>query len=638
MFNRLFRRPSSDSLVVSTTGIAHENNFSGREYHIVRSADEILSEEKCAAKVRRVKRLISATEEVWQKHYLSTIKQFVELVQGAPASEAHHHSYHGGLVEHTLEVLAAGVQIAQGYMLPPNVEPEMLLQSVDRWRFGAFVAILAHDLGKIATDIEFVYRERGGAFVKWHPWTGSMPIGAEYVYRYKPRLANSAIGKTLHEKASISLVPCLLTKEAILWIYSDVELVGQFLNTITASSAGGGAIAEIVRKADKSSVANSMGAHYTAEDSRPSGLTLHEKALVVLRKLIDDGDLRRNRPGAAVWTTETHTWVVSRVGVEAIKSRLQTEGHKGIPNNPVRMFEHFQAQGITISPENGDNTWRAEVNDFGRDWKQILTFMCFENGTIWPTRTPEIFDGTITPVDDQDKPIIGPAELARVEEVNSSQAGGDSQVVIPIDSEISTHIIKHSSTSIVATNGGDNPKLAQPESGVSAKKDPDVFETNRIIVSEKEAKPIATTQGTYKKDGKPNISEAELRKHPFFNWLLEGISHRSIKVNEPQAMVHIVGDSVALVTPAIFHKFFESAVQKKRFEMKGQGKPIFTLLQKEVFAFGVAKIGEKGQKIWSLTVTGGRKKGAMSAILIQREYFPSLGNLSPNKAVNLSEE
>lgn len=640
MLKRLFTKTNSEEL----TQESDQGNFvPRREYYVVQAGQEIIQDAKYAHQVRRVKRLISATDVVWQKHYLHTIERFAELVQGAPASESHHHSHHGGLIEHTLDVLATGVQVAQGFMLPPNVEPEKLLESVDRWRFGVFVAIIAHDLGKVATDIEFVYRQRGGEFEKWHPWLGPMPVNAEYVYRYKPRLTNSAVGKSLHERASISIVPQLLTKEATLWIYSDVELVGQLLNTITSSTAGGGVIAEIVRQADKASVASSMGAHQIGERSHSAALTLHEKSLNALRQLIDDGDLKRNRPGAAVWSTETHTWVVSRVGVEAIKAKLISEGHKGIPNNPVRMFEHFQAQGITISPENGDNTWRAEVNDFSRGWVQILTFMCFANETIWPTRMPEIFDGSITPVDENDKPIgLLPttAEQVPMQEVAKSREVQPRPVPTEKPSVVESTIAPESSppkTPVKKPAAAATPKpsvknVQTPPESKSAKS----FSTQRQGL--KPEKTVVERTSTYTDTGKPNISEKELREHPFFHWLLEGIAHRSIKVNEPKAMVHIVDGFVALVTPSVFHRFFESAIQKKRYELKGEGKPLFTVIQKELFGLGVSHIGANGRNIIDLTVTGVRKKTAMSAILIGREYLPSLDKFSPNSAVKITEQ
>lgn len=622
-----------------------------RKYHVVETGREILCRELYASKVRRVKRLTSATEEVWNRHYLSTIERFAELVQGAPASESHHHSYHGGLIEHTLEVLASGVQIAQGFMLPPNVEPEMLLHSVDKWRFGAFLAIIAHDIGKVVTDIEFVYQQKGEGFKKWHPWNGPLPIGAEYTYRYKQRLANSAVGKALHERASISLVPQLLTKEATLWLYSDIELVGQLLNTITAAPAGGGAIAEIVRMADKASVANSVGAIPNKSREHQAALTLHEKALSALRQLIDDGELKRNRPGAAVWTTESYTWVVSRVGVEAIKARLIEEGHKGIPNNPVRMFEHLQAQKITVCPENGESTWRAEVNDLARGWKQILTFMCFENRTIWPTRMPDVFDGTITPVDDKDQPVVMPCLETEVSKDDNNQSSEDRSIAVPMPE---TKVVDAVAVKEVITNSVNNRVPAKVEQMKEPSEAPaptpaksgHEFETKRSPLRRSEEKGKTDKivdieeQGRahYKDDGKPNISEKELREHVFFNWLLEGVEHRSIKVNEPKAMVHLVDGYAALVTPQVFQKFFESPVQKKKFELRAGGKPVFTVMQKEIFALGIAHIGSKGRNIWEVTVSGGRRNSQLSVILIPREYFPSFDKFSSNPAITLTNQ
>src|SRR5690606_7782476 len=106
---------------------------------------------------------------------------------------------------------------------------------------------LAHDIGKIVTDIEVVYREKGGEFQYWHPWHGNIPLGTEYAYRFKKRGSNSTSSKTLHEKAAMSLIPRLLTNKATEWIFEDAELLSQLFSTITHSTFGGQSIAEIVR-------------------------------------------------------------------------------------------------------------------------------------------------------------------------------------------------------------------------------------------------------------------------------------------------------------------------------------------------------------------------------------------------------
>ena len=41
--------------------------------------------------ISKIKRLVSATDVVWNRHYLYAIQQFAELAQNLPASEIHHH-------------------------------------------------------------------------------------------------------------------------------------------------------------------------------------------------------------------------------------------------------------------------------------------------------------------------------------------------------------------------------------------------------------------------------------------------------------------------------------------------------------------------------------------------------------------
>ncbi|MFK5948251.1 MAG: TraI domain-containing protein, partial [Methylococcales bacterium] len=174
-------------------------------YLLSKSANELLATPKRQAEIKKIKRLLSITEEVWIKHYLYSIKQFVEYVQEVPASEVHHHSEAGGLIDHTLDAIHTGIRVRQGYILPPNKEPEDIHSAADRWTFGVFTAILFHDIGKIITDLELVYRKRGGQFQPWHPWINKIPKGYEYTFRYKDDRQ-----KSLHEKATLSLVPHML--------------------------------------------------------------------------------------------------------------------------------------------------------------------------------------------------------------------------------------------------------------------------------------------------------------------------------------------------------------------------------------------------------------------------------------------
>src|SRR5690606_8095030 len=121
-------------------------------------------------------------------------------------------------------------------------------------------------------------------------------------------------------------------------IFEDTELLGQLLSTVTHSTFGGQAIAEIVRAADSASVAKNLGAETGVKTEHSNLIPLHEKLIVSLRKLVNEGDLKKNKPGAAVWVTDTDTWVVSKATMEAVRIQLINEGHSGIPKNVVTLF------------------------------------------------------------------------------------------------------------------------------------------------------------------------------------------------------------------------------------------------------------------------------------------------------------
>lgn len=603
------------------------------KYALAKSGRELLNVEPRAVLLRKIKRLFSVTDEVWTEHYLFAIEQFAELVQEVPASEIHHHSVAGGLIDHTLEAIHAGIRVAQGYVLPPNAEPETLASSSDRWRFGAFIAILAHDVGKIVTDIEIVYRERGGGFKHWHPWFGNIPAGAEYIYRYKKRAANSKIAKSLHEKAAMSVLPRLLTEKAAKWLFDDVELLAQLFSTVTHSPFGGHAIAEIVRTADCASVAKNLGAETGLKTDHSLSVPLHEKLLVSLRKLINDGDLKRNRPGAAVWVTENETWVVSKATMEAVRAQLLNEGHKGIPKSTVRLFEILREHDLLIPNTDGESVWSAEINDFARNWRQKLTFLRFKNEVIWPTTNPQdLFDGDIN-VDQE----------TTSEDVKSSLNTGSSNS----DSQ-STEEKRDKSAlprSKLELNQGARPakpkRESQPEplSGVSeaiGKKDTDA-------ISKQTQKPLLKTDAGVSSEeaakfwtSSRRIQEDILAKNEFIEWLLRGVAKRQIRVNEPKAAVHILEHHVALVTPTIFTSYLKLNPLKKRlYEKRAGDKRVFTLLQKELEALDIHQRGTNGQNIIPMSVEGQRKQSELMVYLLNRDCFPSFANFNPNKVMRI---
>lgn len=606
------------------------------QYKISKTGRELLSEPNRTVLVRKIKRLFSITEEVWINHYLFAIESFAELVQEVPASEIHHHSNSGGLIDHTLEALYAGVRISQGYVLPPNSEPEKITSSSDRWRFGAFIAILAHDLGKVVTDIEVVFRVSGAEFQQWHPWYGNLPIGSEYKYRYRKRLENSKAAKSLHEKAAMSLLPNLLTEKAAKWLFEDGELVSQLFSTISHSTFGGNAIAEIVRTADSSSVSKNLGADTGTKREHSAVVPLHEKLIVSLRKLINDGELIKNRPGAAVWVTNKDTWVVSKATMEAVRAQLTNEGHTGIPKNIVRLFEVLREHDLLIPNQNGESIWTAEINDFAKNWQQKLTFLRFKNEIIWPTSNPDLFDGEVMPIDKNGNQILSESTsepriepsmpIEQPDEIGLAELEYFNQPAI--HQEAGREVFSEKTTIEKRTELKAEPiqmnLMEKSNEGV-----PQVTENTHIDgMSSIDAKSI------WKQTRR--VQEDILMQNEFVAWLLKGIERRQIRVNEAKAPVHILDGHIALVTPVIFNLYLDkNSLKKKIYEKRAGDKKVYTLLQRELEALDIHQRGTNGQNIVRMSVDGQRSQSELKVYLLNRDCFPSLSNFTPNKVMKI---
>lgn len=588
------------------------------KYLIAKSGHDILNIDHRINHIKNIKRLFSITETIWNDHYYFAIKEFAELVQEVPASEIHHHSNVGGLIDHTLEVLHAGIRISHGYVLPPNAEPEDIASSSDRWRFAALIAILAHDLGKVITDIEVVYSLNGNEFEKWHPWYSNIPVGSKYTYRYKKREGNIKLAKSLHEKAAMSLLPRLLTREAAQWLFEDTELLSQLFSTITHSTFGGQVIAEIVRTADCSSVAKDLGANTGINTDHSSAIPLHEKLIVSLRKLINDGDLKKNKPGAAIWVTNDETWVVSKAVMEAVRVQLLNEGHKGIPKSVVRLFEILREHDLIKPNVEGDSVWTAEINDFARNWQQKLTFLRFNNELIWPMTNPDVFDGEIIPIDRKGKPIDVSISVKNNESKPSEKAVNKEKV------EENGNIKHHLPIA---------KKIIQTKNA-NANYNQDKKQQNKELIIEPGG--IKSKEAKKEWQSSRKVQEDILAQNDFIAWLLKGINRRHIRVNESKAPVHVLDSHIALVTPAIFILYLsKNSLKKRLYEKRAGDKKIYTLLQRELEILDIHQRGANGQNIVKMSVEGQRSQSELKVYLLNRDCFPSLAGFSPNNVMKI---
>lgn len=605
---------------------------------------DLLAPEYRKKTVVLIKRALSVTPEVWEDHYLYALSRFAELVQDHPASRQHHHSEPGGLLDHTLEVTLRALRLSSGVILPPGAEPEELLHNAERWRFGVFVCALLHDIGKVIGDQETVYKDESGKFNHWQAWHGPIPFGSEYVYRYRQTHGEHIHG--LHEKLGITLLPFLLTHSTSKWLTSDRKLLGQMMNTLSASATGAGIIGELIRKADRSSTADNLSP--TTGMQSGADRPLHAKILEALQTLANEGKLKRNMPGAGLWVSEEYTYIVAKSTMEKVRDHLLAAGHKSIPQSPLRLMQILNEHGISTPPVDSGDSQQAVVNDVPRSWSQKLSFVVIPNETLWVSGTPNKFAGTITPVDSKGNEVSlatreasSPDEPDQAEDIAPTPAQTSDNQDLHEELAMSSQggSVADPSTQASQKHNSHSEKVAAPSQGGSVS-DPMPKESSKepTFFTKKPVKVVSRTQQkkpAYK--SKPGTQTSPLRaKNELIAWLLGGIKYRRIRVNESGAPIHIIGNHVAFITPKVFDLYLDDNKSKAIVYGSTRNKQLVQL-QREFKSLDV-HLRNGGEDFHRIAVRGPRKESTVSALLVERSYFPELDSFSENPILERATE
>jgi len=76
----------------------------------------------------RGKALSETATSLFRKQFNSLYRlplgRFTGLVQQFPASEHHHPSHHGGMLDHGLEIVVYGLKLRQSHLLPVGAPPD----------------------------------------------------------------------------------------------------------------------------------------------------------------------------------------------------------------------------------------------------------------------------------------------------------------------------------------------------------------------------------------------------------------------------------------------------------------------------------------------------------------------------------
>lgn len=529
----------------------------------IMAADALLKPRSTA--VAEIQELCGFPKEHFSALVMPLLRSVAEWCQAFPASEAHHHARPFGLLDHTLEVAILALRLRRGILLPEGATAETLAEYQDRWTYGVLAAALIHDLGKPAIDQTVTLYARGRPTGEtWNPWAGPVTkIQADaYLAHYRKERRHR-----LHDRAKPMFSPWWVPPRSVQWMAADMNLLAEWIAVLHGEA--GGSLAAIVAQADSTSVARDLQGTVAASSAaqrlpeavpasaplrRDTGpRPLHERLLMVLRHLIQEGELPLNRNGAAGWVTEDGLWMVSKRTADALRQHLAGLGVGAIPTSNDRIFDVLQEHGILI-PCGERAIWKAEVSS--GEWRHTLTLLRFSLSAVWPDpgQRPEGFTGSVDWGGDTD--------------------GVREQAPFPADLDTAPGAVLLD----LLEEAGEPPELTGHDVNV----EPQASQARQ-----------------------PASVERASTEHLFLRWLRDGVASGKLEINTKIARIHRIPEGLILVSPAAFQDFVTQS-----------GSPLeWKNVQTRVRKLALHRKTATGENFHTFIAEGQRRSGMLKGML-----------------------
>lgn len=516
-----------------------------------------LTRPESAASLLATPRRRKLMEHIWQRTSLSRkqfaslyrapLERYAELVQAFPASEAHHHAYPGGMLDHGLEIVAYSLKLRQSHLLPIGASPEDQAAQAEAWTAAVAYAALLHDIGKVAVDLHVELADGS----TWHPWHG--PLRQPYRFRYRDDREYR-----LHSAATGLLYQQLLNRDLLDWLSGYPSLWAPLLYVLAGQYEHAGVLGELVVQADRASVAQELGGDPARAMAAPKH-SLQRKLVNGLRYLLKE-ELKLNQPEASDgWLTEDALWLVSKTVSDKLRAHLLSQGVDGIPANNTAVFNVLQDHAMLQPTASGKAIWRATITSES-GWSHAFTLLRLAPALIWePSERPSPFAGTVT-VDNAGEAEDGPRPSAPDAALLPGAA-----VATEKEPAASSRPDQSGGSHAIPPSTQRNP--ADPLESMLA-----MFETTPEPEQSVEAPPEGADDAAVPLDPPasapgPSAPTAAPAPHDFASftgrpsgehfmaWLKQAVQTRKLIINDAKALVHTVSDTVYLISPGVFQRY-----------------------------------------------------------------------------------
>ncbi|KTC09399.1 MobH family relaxase [Pseudomonas syringae] len=578
------------------------------------SPDALLSTSRRRQLIENIWQRTSLPREQFETLYMQAFKSYAALVQHLPASENHHHAYHGGMLDHGLEIVAYALKIRQMYLLPIGAPPESQAAQSEAWSAASAYGALVHDLGKIAVDVKVELAD--GTI--WHPWHG--PLDQPYRFKYvKGR------DYRLHGAASSLIYSNVIPAKALDWLSGFPELWSQLVFAFAGQYEHADILGEIVSQADQASVAQELGGNPGRAMSAPKQ-SIQRQLAEGLRMLIAD-KFKLNQPDGPSdgWLTQEGLWLVSKPAVDQLRALLLSQGIEHIPSSNAPMFNLLQDQAIIQPNGEGKAIWKASI-DNGRGWKNTFTVLKIAPALIWPNTTdrPETYTGTLTvesaPAADENEPA--PAGGEESQPVNSKNTPAVSAA--PPTPKQAPAAAKDFDALDELLDLFPDPVATAPTQPAPEPLDDDdqipFLPPPPAATSLSQPRQLVGIKATNDKapvEEPAKVSPEGSSSHGlnFLTWLKGGVISHRIIINDAKARVHTVDGTAFLVSPDIFKRYALEHPDIER-EAKERDLEAWQVVQRSFEKLKKHRKTGAGLNIWTCLVKGPRKSKQLRGYLL----------------------
>ncbi|SHN14290.1 integrating conjugative element relaxase, PFL_4751 family [Pseudomonas asturiensis] len=587
------------------------------------SPDALLSTPRRRQLIENIWQRTSLPREQFETLYVQAFKSYAALVQHLPASENHHHAYHGGMLDHGLEIVAYALKIRQMYLLPIGAPPESQAAQSEAWSAASAYGALVHDLGKIAVDVKVELAD--GAI--WHPWHG--PLDQPYRFKYvKGR------DYRLHGAAS-SLIYCrVIPAKALDWLSGFPELWAQLVFAFAGQYEHADILGEIVSQADQASVAQELGGNPARAMSAPKQ-SIQRQLAEGLRMLVSE-KFKLNQPDGPSdgWLTQDGLWLVSKPAVDQLRAHLLSQGIEHIPTSNAPMFNLLQDQAIIQPNGEGKAIWKASI-DNGRGWKNTFTVLKIAPALIWPNAKdrPEAYTGTLTV---ESASAAGDADQIS-QPTGETEPGSAKKPLVVVDQAASQATTKQTPAPAKDFDALDELLDLFPDPvPIAAAAPADTIQSLEKDHDDKDEIPFSPPIKAPTRLSQPKQTEAETRvsgtapaaattnssadsapNHGanFLTWLRGGVISHRIIINDAKARVHTVDSTAFLVSPDIFKRYALEHPAIER-EAKERDLEAWQVVQRAFEKLKKHRKTAAGLNIWTCLVKGPRKSKQLRGYLL----------------------